>query len=121
MENFENRRNATVGLYMVIRELMSAVWVETGDALPNINIMENEKAIEVNRKDALGRIWVMQFRVEDRTFIIEYDLSLMYGSTEGIGDTELSNATNDDLAIAGALVLKYYVQAMSGEHETSAY
>lgn len=121
MENFNNRRSAERGLYMVISELMSAVWVETGNALPNINILENEKAIEVNRKDSIRHIWVMQFRVEDRTFIIEYDLSLMHGSTEGIGDTELSNATIDDLAIAGALVLKYYVQAMSDEHERSAY
>lgn len=120
MENFEQRRHAERGLYMVIRELMSAVWVETGDDLPKLSLLENEKAIEVNRKDAQSRIWVMQFRVEDRTFIIEYDLSLMHSSTEGIGETELSNATIDDLAIAGALVLKYYVQAMSDEHETTA-
>ena len=115
MENFEQRNHAERGLYMVIRELMSAVWVEAGDALPNINIFENDKAIEVNRKDLQSRIWVMQFRVDDRTFIIEYDLSLMHSSTNGIGSTELSNATIDDLAIAGALVLKYYVQAMSDD------
>lgn len=119
MSNSERFNYSTRGLYMVIRELMSAVWVECGDVLPSVSINENDKAITVGRKADSGCTWVLDFRVEDRVFSIEYNLSLMYASTEGIGDVALHNATEDDLAIAGALVLKYYVHVMS-EGEKSA-
>lgn len=103
------------GLKSIVDELIGAVWVESGKAIPSFNIWEADKAIEVIPIDRETENYQIDMRVGKKQLRFKWKSGEMILKGCGVYFYDWGDCNMDELAIAGGLMLMYYGQAMAEE------
>lgn len=98
----------------VTATLLNRLWVEYGDnGLPGHMIWEsNDDCIEVIRTGRKSGEYDICIRVGGKTIKMVYDEALRDTEEEGIASYEFGEASDNDVMVAGGLVMLYYKTAM---------